>query len=90
MPQLNDLSRSLAALDENSTLIAMIEMSQSSWLVAANILGVERQRVKKLIPDAGGLLRLLNRWRGEAGKPGHNTNRAPVPLPAPNGCCWVR
>jgi hypothetical protein len=34
MPQLNDLSRSLVALDQNSTIIAVIEMSQSSWLVA--------------------------------------------------------
>jgi hypothetical protein len=31
MPQPNDLSRSLAALDQDSTLIAVIEMSQSSW-----------------------------------------------------------
>jgi len=35
MPQPNDLSRSLVALDQNSTIIAVIEMSQSSWLVAA-------------------------------------------------------
>jgi hypothetical protein len=34
MPQPNDLSRSLVALDQNSTIIAVIEMSQSSWLVA--------------------------------------------------------
>jgi hypothetical protein len=34
MPQPNDLSRSLIALDQNSTIIAVIEMSQSSWLVA--------------------------------------------------------
>ena len=33
MPQPNDLSRSLVALDQNSTIIAVIEMSQSSWLV---------------------------------------------------------
>jgi hypothetical protein len=32
MPQPNDLSRSLVALDQNSTIIAVIEMSQSSWL----------------------------------------------------------
>ena len=56
MPQPNDLSRSLAALDETSTLIAVIEMSQSSWLVAAIIPGVERQPVKKLAPDEAGLL----------------------------------
>ena len=29
MPQPNDLSRSLVALDQNSTIIAVIEMSQS-------------------------------------------------------------
>ena len=70
MPQPNDLSRSLAALDENSTLIAVIEMSQSSWLVAAIIPGVERQPVKKLAPDEAGLLQLLHRWRDEAKKAG--------------------
>ncbi len=57
MPQPNELSRSLAALDENSTLIAVIEMSQSSWLVAVIIPGIERQPAKKLSPDEGGLLR---------------------------------
>ena len=31
MPQPNDLSRSLVALDQNSTIIAVLEMSQSSW-----------------------------------------------------------
>jgi len=34
MPQPNDLSRSLVALDQNSTIIAVVELSQSSWLVA--------------------------------------------------------
>ena len=34
MPQPNDLSRSLVALDQDSTIIAVVEMSQSSWLVA--------------------------------------------------------
>ena len=70
MPQPNDLCRSLVALDENSTLIAVIEMSQSSWLVAAIIPGVERQPVKKLAPDETGLLQLLHRWREEAKKAG--------------------
>src|SRR6201998_2673143 len=32
MPQPNDLSRSLVPLDQDSTLIAVVEMSQSSWL----------------------------------------------------------
>ena len=34
---LNDLSRSLTPLDLNHTLIAVIEMSQQSWLVAGII-----------------------------------------------------
>jgi transposase len=40
MPQANDLSRCLTALDQDSTLIAVIEMSQSSWLVAGIVPGI--------------------------------------------------
>jgi transposase len=35
----------------DATLIAVIEMSQSSWLVAGIVPGVERQRLKKLAND---------------------------------------
>src|SRR6516162_3813017 len=41
MPQPNDLSRSLVALDQNSTIIAVVEMSQSSWLVGGVVPGIE-------------------------------------------------
>ena len=56
MPQPNDLSRSLVALDQNSTIIAVIELSQSSWLVAGMLPGVERQPRKKLEPSPERLL----------------------------------
>jgi transposase len=46
MPQLNDLSRSLTALEQDNTLIVVIEMSLSSWLVAAIVPGVERHPAK--------------------------------------------
>ena len=52
MPQLNDLSRSLVALDQDSTIIAVVELSQSSWLVAGVLPGIERQPQKKLEPSA--------------------------------------
>jgi transposase len=39
MPQPNDLSRSLVALDQNSTIIAVVELSQSSWLVGGSSSG---------------------------------------------------
>jgi hypothetical protein len=51
MPQPNDLSRSLATLKPDSTLIAVIEMGQSSWLVAGIVPGIERHPVKKFEPD---------------------------------------
>src|SRR5216683_6664538 len=66
MPQPNDLSRSLVALDQNSTIIAVVEMSQSSWLVGGVVPGIERQPCKKLEPSAERLLGLLHRWRDEA------------------------
>jgi hypothetical protein len=51
MPQPNDLSRSLVALDQDSTIIAVVELSQSSWLVAGVLPGIERQPRKKLPDD---------------------------------------
>jgi transposase len=56
MPQSNDLSRSLAALDQDSTLIAVIEMSRSTWLVAGIVPGINRQPLKKLAADETALL----------------------------------
>ena len=80
MPQLNDLSRSLVILEQDATLIAVIEMSQSSWLVAGIVPGVERQPLKKLAIDERALLNLLSRWRAEAEKerPQDHTHRRGV------------
>ena len=61
MPQPNDLSRSLVALDQNSTIIAVLEMSQSSWLVGGVVPGIERQPCKKLEPSPERLLAVLHR-----------------------------
>jgi transposase len=89
MQQPNDLSRSLAALDENSTVIAVIEMSQSSWLVAGIVPGVERHPLKKLVPDAEALLLLLERWRDEATKAGRTIARIAVALEAGRDGFWL-
>jgi hypothetical protein len=78
MPQHNDLSRSLLALDQASTLIAVIEMSQSSWLVAAVVPGVGRHPLKKISPDEAALLGLLRRWQDEAAKAGRAITRIAV------------
>src|SRR5438045_8427205 len=70
MPQPNDLSRSLVALDQNTTIIAVVELSQSSWLIGGIVPGIERQPHKKLEPSPERLLAVLHRWRDEAVGPG--------------------
>src|SRR5262245_28218372 len=70
-----DPSRSLTPLKPNGTLIAVIEMSLSSWLVEGIVPGIERQPSKKLEVDENALLKLLNRWREEARKAGHGIER---------------
>ena len=77
------LSRSLVALDQNSTIIAVIEMSQSSWPVAGVLPGIERQPRKKLEPNAEGLLGLLHRWRDEAVRAGKEITRIAVAFGSP-------
>src|SRR6476660_3684373 len=89
MQKLNDLSRSLTPLDPDGTLIAVIEMSQSSWLVAGIVPGVERQPLKKLAVDESALLNLLNRWRVEAEKAGRKIERIAVAFEAGRDGFWL-
>jgi transposase len=89
MPQPNDLSRSLVALEQDATLIAVIEMSQASWLVAGIVPGIERQPLKKLTTDQEGLLQLLHRWRNEAAKAGRIIKRITVAFEAGRDGFWL-
>src|ERR1700761_2614086 len=89
MPQANDLSRCLTTLDQDSTLIAVIEMSQSSWLVGGIVPGVNRQPLKKLAAAEGELLRRLHRWRDEATKVGRMINRIAVAYEAGRDGFWL-
>jgi transposase len=89
MQKLNDLSRCLTTLEPDGTLIAVIEMSQSSWLVAGIVPGVERQPLKKLKVDESTLLNLLHRWREEAEKAGHRIKRISVAFEAGRDGFWL-
>src|SRR5712671_4181630 len=89
MPQLNDLSRSLVALDQDSTIIAVVELSQSSWLVAGVLPGIERQPQKKLEPSAERLLSLLHRWRDEAVRAGKKITRIALAFEAGRDGFWL-
>src|SRR3979411_464179 len=89
MPQPNALSRSLVALAQDSTIHAAVEMSQSSWLVAGMLPGIERQPRKKLEPSAERLLGLLHRWRDEAVKAGRKITRIAVAFEAGRDGFWL-
>jgi hypothetical protein len=89
MPQSNDLSRSTVALCQGSTIIVVIEMSQSSWLVAGMLPGTERRPLTKLAPDEDELLRLLRRWRDEAARTGHEIERVVVAYEAGRDGFWL-
>jgi len=89
MQQPNDLSRSVTALEQDGTLIAVIELSLSSWLVAAMVPGIERQPLKKIAPDESGLLRLLERWKAEATKSGRTIRRVAIAFEAGRDGFWL-
>ena len=89
MSQPFDASRSLTSLEQDSIIIAVIEMSQAKWLVAAVVPGVERQPLKRLDADEAALLKLLHRWRNEAGQAGREIKRIVVAYEAGRDGFWL-
>ena len=89
MANQNDLSRSLVALEQNNTIIAVIEMSLNYWLIAGIVPGVDRHPLKKLNVDEKALLQLLRQWRDEAAKAGHAITRMAVAFEAGRDGFWL-
>jgi len=83
------MSRSLVAFDQNSTVVAVVELSLSTWLVAGVVPGLKRQPLKKLSADADKLVALLERWRDEAIKAGQVINRMVVAFEAGRDGFWL-
>ena len=78
-----------AAFQQDSTLVVVVEMSLSSWLVAGLIPGVSREPLKKIDPDPERLLRLLYRWRDEAVAAGRKINRIAVAYETGRDGFWL-
>src|SRR6516162_11178309 len=89
MPQPNDLGRSPVALDQDSTLVGVIEMGQASWLVAAIVPGLNRHPLKKIAADAEQLLQVLRRWKQEAATAGRTIKRVAVAYEAGRDGFWL-
>jgi transposase len=66
----------------DATLIAVIEMSQSSWLVAGIVPGDERRPLKRFAIDEYSLPNHLSRGRTEAMKGGNRIMRIAVAFEA--------
>jgi transposase len=78
-----------AAFVQDSTLVVVIEMALTSWLVAGMIPGVDREPLKKIAPDPEGLLQLLYRWRDEAIKAGKEITRIAVAYETGRDSFWL-
>src|SRR5271165_4387592 len=85
----NDLSRSLAPFDCDATVIAVVELSQKTWLVGGIVPGINRHPEKKISPDEQALMRLLHRWRDEACKAGRTITRIAVAFEAGRDGFWL-
>lgn len=89
MKPVDDLSRSLVAFDQESAVVAVIELSNASWLVAGTLPGVARRPLKKLDPDPVALEHLLTRWRVEAESAGRSISRMIVAYEAGRDGFWL-
>ena len=89
MTQVDNLSRSVDAFDQDTSLTVVVEMSEASWLVTGMVPGVDRRPLKKLKPDPDALLRLVERWRSEAEKTGRTIKRIALAYEAGRDGFWL-
>ena len=75
--------------DQNRTLVAVIELSQTSWLVGGMVPGLKRSPLKKLKPGDEQLFKLLVRWRDEAVEAGHEIMRIAVACECGRDGFWL-
>ncbi len=89
MTDLFDVRKSARPFDQDHTLVAVIELSQASWLVGGMVPGLTRSPLKKLKPEKELLFRLLERWRDEAIKAGHAITRIAVACECGRDGFWL-
>ena len=87
--QIDQSKKSFTAFDRATTLIAVIELSSRSWLVAGIVPGIERHPLKKLGADETRLLTLLRQWQQLAVKAGREIKRIVVAFEAGRDGFWL-
>lgn len=89
MSQAFDARKSVTPFEQSRSLVAALELSQSTWLVGGIVPGLQRRPLKKLSPDREKLLSLLLRWRDEALKNGHEIDRIVVACESGRDGFWL-
>ena len=89
MSEAFDVRKSDKPFDQTRSLVAVIELSQGSWLVGGMVPGLQRRPLKKLEPEKEKLLALLVRWRDEALKAGHEIKRIAVACECGRDGFWL-
>ena len=84
-----DTRKSCIPFHQSNTLVAVIELSKSSWLAGGFVPGIERSPLKKLQPEKSELLKLLLRWRDEAVKAGREIKRIAVACESGRDGFWL-
>jgi transposase len=85
----DDSKACLTAFIQDNTVIAVIEMSLASWVVAGLIPGVNCEPLKKIAADPEVLLLLLYRWRDQALKAGKDITRIAVAYETGRDSFWL-
>jgi transposase len=89
MTQVDDLNHSLVGFEQSSTMAIVVEMSQSSWLVAGVVPGLDRRPLKNVDPNPAVLLRLLEGWREQAVRSGQLVSRIVLTFEASRDGFWL-
>jgi transposase len=89
MSEVSDVRKSDRPFDQPRTLVAVVELSQTSWLVGGMVPGLQRSPLKKLRADKEALFRLLERWRDEALGAGHEITRIAVACESGRDGFWL-
>lgn len=85
-----DLRKPAAAFDHDSTIVAAMELSGKSWIVAAAIPGVDRRPKKSTAAgNVEDVVAMIQVWRKEAGQAGKTINRVVITYEAGRDGFWI-
>jgi transposase len=89
MQDLKDSTRATTAFDQHSTLVVVVELAQTSWLVRGLVPAVHRQPLKKIAPSADALAELLEQWTTAGRAAGATMRRTVVAFEAGRDGAWL-